>query len=134
VEWAEPHQITREQVICGPVVAGGAAERVTFSGSYNISPTVSPDGRTLAYVTRAGNAFRLAILDLSTPGAQPQLITDTSDDEHPSFAPNGRMLLLATVNGGRGVLAAVSADGSIKQRLTLQAGDVREPAWGPFVK
>src|SRR4029453_13346480 len=68
---------------------GGNAERVTFAGSYNISPTVSPDGRTLAYITRAGNAFRLVVLDLATAGAQPQPITDTSDDEHPSFAPNG---------------------------------------------
>ena len=55
-------------------------------------------------------------------------------DESPSFAPNGRIILLATVNTGRGVLSAVSADGRIKQRLTISAGDVREPAWGPFVR
>ena len=47
---------------------GGNAERVTFAGSYNISPAISPDGRTLAYVTRSGNAFRLAVLDLVGPG------------------------------------------------------------------
>jgi TolB protein len=34
--------------------------------------------------------------------------------------------------GGRGVLSAVSIDGRIKQRLSIAAGDVREPAWGPF--
>jgi TolB protein len=33
---------------------GGPAERVTFSGNYNISPAVSPDGRWLAYVSRSG--------------------------------------------------------------------------------
>ena len=38
---------------------GGSAERVTFAGSYNISPAISPDGRTLAYISRQGNAFRL---------------------------------------------------------------------------
>ena len=79
---------------------GGNAERVTFSGAYNISPAVSPDGRTLAYITRSGNAFRLVVLDLATPGAQPQPITDTSDDEHPSFAPNGRLLIYATRAAG----------------------------------
>jgi len=112
--------------------AGGAAERVTFSGSYNISPTVSPDGRTLAYVTRAGNAFRLAVLDLSTPGAQPQLITDTSDDEHPSFAPNGRLLIYATRAQGRTVLMTTTLDGKIKARLPSQTADLREPVWGPY--
>jgi TolB protein len=44
------------------------------------------------------------------------------------------MILFATEVGGRGVLAAVSVDGRVKQRLSVQAADVREPAWGPFSK
>ena len=44
------------------------------------------------------------------------------------------MIILATVIGGRGVLSAVSSDGRVKQRLTTASGDVREPAWGPFIK
>jgi TolB protein len=112
--------------------AGGNAERVTFSGSYNISPTVSPDGRTLAYITRAGNAFRLLVLDLATAGAQPVTISDTSDDEHPSFAPNGRLLIYATRAQGRTVLMTTTLDGKIKARLPSQTADLREPVWGPF--
>ena len=111
---------------------GGNAERVTFAGGYNISPTVSPDGRTLAYVTRSGNAFRLAVLDLSTPGAQPAMVTDTSDDEHPSFAPNGRLLIYATRIQGRSVLMTTTLDGKIKARLPSATADLREPVWGPF--
>jgi TolB protein len=111
---------------------GGEAQRVTFDGSYNVSPRISPNGKVLAFVTRNGGKFQAATLDLAT--RQVQLLTDSDKDESPSFAPNGRMILLATVNGGRGVLSAVSADGRIKQRLTLSAGDVREPAWGPFTK
>jgi TolB protein len=42
------------------------------------------------------------------------------------------MILYATETGGRGVLAAVSSDGRIRQRLSVQAADVREPAWGPL--
>jgi len=30
--------------------------------------------------------------------------------------------------------SAVSADGRIKQRLPFAGGDVREPAWGPFIE
>jgi TolB protein len=112
--------------------SGGNAERVTFSGNYNISPTVSPDGRTLAYVTRAGNAFRLVVLDLATAGAQPLTISDTSDDEHPSFAPNGRLLIYATRTQGRTVLMTTTLDGKIKARLPSQTADLREPVWGPY--
>jgi TolB protein len=111
-------------------VAGGAAQRVTFDGSYNVTPRLSPDGKTLAFVTRDGGRFRVAVMDLAT--RQIQVLTDTAKDESPSFAPNGRMILFATEVGGRGVLAAVSVDGRVKQRLSVQAADVREPAWGPL--
>ena len=112
--------------------AGGEAQRITFEGSYNVSPRVSPDGKSLAYIMRNGGKFQAALLDLNT--RQVQVLTDSEFDESPSFAPNGRQILLATVIGGRGVLSAVSSDGRVKQRLTLSAGDVREPAWGPLVQ
>jgi TolB protein len=112
--------------------SGGEAQRVTFRGSYNVTPRPSPDGRVLAYVTRDGGKFQVALMDLANQ--QVQVITDSDRDESPSFAPNGRMILLATVVGGRGVLAAVSADGRIKQRLPYAGGDVREPSWGPFTE
>ena len=111
---------------------GGEAQRVTFEGGYNVSPRISPDGRMLAYIARNGAKFQVAAMDLAS--RQTQLLTDSDKDESPSFAPNGRMILLATVNAGRGVLFAVSSDGRIKQRLPYAGGDVREPAWGPFVK
>jgi len=110
--------------------SGGEAQRITFEGSYNVTPRVSPDGKSLAYIMRNGGKFQAALLDLAT--RQVQILTDSDLDESPSFAPNGRQILLATVIGGRGVLSAVSADGRVKQRLTLSAGDVREPAWGPL--
>ncbi|HEX9396666.1 MAG TPA: Tol-Pal system beta propeller repeat protein TolB [Burkholderiales bacterium] len=112
-------------------VAGGEPQRVTFDGSYNVTPRLSPDGKTLAYVTRNAGRFQVALLDLGN--RQVQIITDSEQDESPSFAPNGRMILLATVLGGRGVLAAVSSDGRIRQRLPYSGGDVREPAWGPYI-
>jgi len=112
-------------------VAGGEPQRMTFEGSYNVTPRLSPDGKILAYVTRNAGRFQVALLDLGN--RQLQIITDSEQDESPSFAPNGRMILLATVLGGRGVLAAVSADGRIRQRLPYSGGDVREPAWGPFI-
>jgi TolB protein len=111
---------------------GGDAQRVTIEGTYNVSPRISPDGRKLAYVTRNSGKFQVAVLDLAS--RQVQVLTDSDRDESPSFAPNGRMILLATVTGGRGVLSAVSADGAVKQRLSVSAGDVREPAWGPYIQ
>jgi len=112
--------------------AGGEPSRITFDGGYNVSPRLSQDGKTMAFVSRRDGHFQLAVMDLES--RQVQILTDTQRDESPSFAPNGRMILYASEVGSRGVLAAVSADGRVKQRLSVQAGDVREPAWGPFLE
>ena len=61
------------------------------------------------------------------------VLTSTSLDESPSIAPNGTMLIYATQDRGRGILAVVSIDGSVKYRLPSTVGDVREPAWSPFL-
>ncbi len=111
--------------------SGGNAQRVTFEGSYNVSPRPSPDGKSLAFISRHGGRFQLTVMDLAT--RQTQVLTDSAKDESPSYAPNGRMILYATEVGGRGVLSAVSTDGRVKQRLSVQAGDVREPSWGPYL-
>ena len=111
---------------------GGNAERVTFSGSYNISPSVSPDGRWLAYISRVGGAFKLHVMDLGTGAVS--AITDTTADENPSFAPNSRLIVYATQQQGREALMTTTLDGKIKARLAGQGGDIREPDWGPYQK
>ena len=110
--------------------AGGAAERVTFTGAYNISPAVSPDGKLLAYIARQGSSFRVTTLDLASGTIQ--TLSDTNDDESPSFAPNGRLLVYASRAQGRDVLMTSTLDGKIKTRLLSSGVDMREPAWGPF--
>jgi len=113
-------------------VSNGGVNRITFEGNYNVTPTLSPDGKKLAFITRSDGGFRVAVLDLSS--RQTTVLTDSAHDESPSFAPNSNMILYATVYGGKGVLSVISADGRVKQRLSIQAADVREPAWGPSQK
>lgn len=111
---------------------GGVGQRISFEGSYNVSPQFSPDGKSFTFIQRNGGQFHVAVQDFAT--GQVQVLTDSSQDEAPSFAPNGKMIIYATEINRRGVLAAVSSDGRVKQRLSVQAGDVREPAWGPLLK
>lgn len=111
--------------------SGGAPQRVTFEGNYNVSARHSPDGKSFTFIQRSGGRFNVAVQDFAT--RQVQVLTDDGRDESPSFAPNSKIILYATEVGGRGILAAVSSDGRIKQRFTADAGDVREPAWSPVV-
>ena len=118
--------------IYGMPADGGEARRLTFEGTYNVSPRFSPDGKSFTFIQRNGSRFNVAVQDLAT--RQVQVLTDGTVDESPTFSPNGRMILYATAAKGRGILSAVSSDGRVKQRLTADNGDVREPAWGPLAK
>jgi TolB protein len=118
--------------IYGMPVTGGEPRRLTFEGSYSVSPRFSPDGKSFTFIQRNNGRFNVAVQDFAT--RQVQVLTDGVLDESPSYAPNGRVILYATEVRGRGMLSAVSSDGRVKQRLSADAGDVREPAWGPLLK
>ena len=111
-------------------IDGGQPRRLTFEGNYNSAPNLSPDGRYLAMVHAMRGQYRIAQLELETGNLT--ILTDSSLDESPSFSPNGKMVLYASTQGPNGILYAVSIDGRAKHKLSDQAGDIREPVWGPF--
>jgi TolB protein len=112
-------------------LATGNTDRLTYEGSYNARARVAQDGRNVVMVHQQNGKFHIALLDLVTNRLQ--ILTSTELDESPSIAPNGSMLLYATKYAGRGILAAVSVDGGVKFRLPARDGDVREPAWSPYM-
>ena len=109
----------------------GRTERMTFEGAYNARARVAQDGRNVVLVHQKDGRFHIALQDLVNNRLQ--TLTSTELDESPSIAPNGSMVLYATKYAGRGILAAVSVDGGVKFRLPAREGDVREPAWSPYM-
>ena len=105
--------------------------RLTFQGSYNARPRVSPDESQLAFVTQEEGAYRIATMDLRGRG-DVQVLTKGHFDVSPSYAPNGAEIIYASRDRGRGVLALVSADGRVQERLVSSEGELQEPAWAPF--
>jgi TolB protein len=110
--------------------SGGEPARVTFNSPYSISPRISSDGKTLAYISQRNGVFSLYAMDMAS-GQELRLADDATE---PSFSPNGKYIMYATHSGGQRTLAVVSVDGRVKQRLTTQAGNIKEPNWGPFMK
>jgi TolB protein len=111
---------------------GGTPERITFEGSYNARPRLSPDGTRLAMVHNDRGNYRIAVMNIERKDL---LVLSTGrQDESPSFAPNSDSLIYATRQGRDGVLETVSADGLIRQKMASGQGDVREPVWSPFPK
>lgn len=112
-------------------VTSRALKRLTFKGRSNSRGRLTQDGRFLTLVHQDSSGYHIAVQDLQSNRLD--ILTNSKDDESPTIAPNGVVILYATKSGGRGVLAGVSLDGKIKFRMPISAGDVREPAWSPFL-
>jgi len=109
---------------------GRSKQRLTFDGHYNADPSFSPNGKWLTLVSRRGGQYHAAVFELADSTLE--ILTDTSLDESPTFAPNGQEVLYSTVVGGHRVLASVSLNGRGHRTLGLRGGDITDPAWSPF--
>ncbi len=114
-------------------LASGAIKRLTFEGRYNASAQLFNDGKAMVLVHKGEGVDQFNIALLNLENQRLRLLTSTRLDESPTIAPNGAMVLYATKHQGRGVLAGVSSDGRVQFRLPAEAGDVREPAWSPYL-
>ncbi|WP_346798202.1 Tol-Pal system beta propeller repeat protein TolB [Halomonas sp. Bachu 37] len=112
-------------------LGSGETQRLTFTGNYNARGRFSPDGEEIFMIHRSNRGYQVARQNLESDRLV--IISESQQDESPSVAPNGTMVIFATQQGDNGVLSAVSADGRSSFRLPSPQGDVREPAWSPFL-
>jgi TolB protein len=72
---------------------------------------------------------------MHTDGGGERIISNGWEDEGPTWAPNGRVLMFTrTLQGGRGSqIWSVDVTGRNERRV-LTPGDASDPAWSPLIQ
>jgi len=114
-------------------LATGAITRLTYDGNYNARASFTPDGNHIVMLNQESKLFNIGILDLDTSTFRVLTNSSGTDNESPSIAPNGSMVLYGTLYSGRSVLSMIASDGSVQVRLPARDGEVQDPAWSPYL-
>ena len=112
-------------------VASKKIRRKTFEGTYNARARYTPDGKSFVFVHRRDRLFHIAVQNFRT--GKLQILTDTTLDESPTISPNGKVIIYATRDGDKDILAGISIDGKTRFILPTNSGGVREPSWSPLL-
>jgi TolB protein len=111
---------------------GSDQRRITFGGGRYATPEWSPRGDLIAFTRIAGN-FRIGVM---TPdGSGERLLTDSWQDEAPTWSPNGRVIQFFRTSQGRGGRSSVwQVDlTGVNERKLPTPLDGSDPAWGPIL-
>lgn len=114
-------------------LATGEVTRLTYDGNYNARASFTPDGNHIVMLNQESKLFNVGIMDLDTSTFRVLTSSSGTDNESPSIAPNGSMILYGTLYSGRSVLSMVASDGSVQVRLPARNGEVQDPAWSPYL-
>ncbi len=109
---------------------GSGQRRISFFGGRAATPEWSPRGDQIAFTHIAGN-LRVAVMSPSGQGMR--YLTDSWQDEAPTWAPNGRIIQFFRTekNSGHASLWQVDLTGRNERRLPTPV-DASDPAWGPI--
>jgi WD40 repeat protein len=110
--------------------AGGIA-RLTNSQSQDYRPSVSPDGKLVAYASNLPEATEPQIWTITSGGTLP---TQLRPGQCPRFSPNGRKILFLRrhASSGHRQLWIINSDGTHETQLSHNLHyQVKDPCWSP---
>ncbi|MEF2146234.1 MAG: protein tolB [Desulfovibrionaceae bacterium] len=109
-------------------MATGQVKRVTYQGTYNTSPCLSPDGRYVAFSRKLAGGHKIFVHDLIT-GEERQITFGPGSDEEPAFGPDGYFVAFSSNRGGQYKIYLTTRHGDEPKLIPTGAGEATAPAW-----
>lgn len=111
-------------------IDGANRREIYVSNLPILSPSWSPDGRNIAYMTYAKRRSQIVVQDLAS-GAR-RIIADSDDiSSAPAFSPDGRTLAFVQSHDNNPDIYLYDLASGSKTRLTTHAGIDTEPFFSP---
>lgn len=114
-------------------VATKTIKRMTTTGKYNARARYTLQDTSFVMVSQDPDTKDYNIVSQNLVTGAKKLLSTSSLDESPSVSPNGSHIIFSTKRDGKSILVVVSVDLGIKYYLPYSRGEVRDPAWSPFV-
>jgi TolB protein len=116
---------------------GEDIRRISFGNGRYATPVWSPRGDLIAFTKIADRKFRIGVMRVD--GSGERLLTNSYQDESPTWSPNGRVLMFFRQepyddqgNGGETSLWSVDLTG-YNERQVATPNDSSDPAWSPLM-
>ncbi len=109
---------------------GKIIKRLTKSWGSDVSPTWSPDGKRIAFVSNRSGNPQIYVKDLES-GRVDRFTYQGRYNTQPSWSPKGDRIVYSGMEGGRNDIYVAGFDGRPPAQLTRDAGNNESPSWSP---
>lgn len=120
----------KEREICIMDFDGHNLRQVTRTGSINLSPDWSPDGRKILFTSYQNGKPDLWFVELSN-SRQGIVSSRPGINASARYSPDGGMIALSMNNEGIPKIFVITPQGDIIKRLTSGRGNDISPTWSP---
>ena len=119
---------------------GDNPQNLTNNPSNDYSPSWSPDGKRIAFVSDRDKKFITEIYVMDNDGDNPQRLTNNPHDDYsPSWSPDSKRIVFVSYREGHFIgeggitleIYVMEVDGGNQQKLTENRKNERDPSWSP---